>query len=143
MKVCMRIAIVAVVVGSAESGAQANRVTLSGGEVTLSRVDAARLAERIPGVPPAVRGRVTVSGDSAQRVAMEDFDWRGRVMSVEFDIEDARLFWDVKIIPDSTRQTIVRYRVDAGTGGILNIREFTGIRGLPRSLTAESPSWEF
>lgn len=50
--------------------------------------------------------------------------------SIEIDEEDARLYWDVKIIPDSVRRTIVRYRVDAVSGGILSIREFTGVGGL-------------
>ena len=66
-------------------------------------------------------------------VTMEDFGrWRGRVSSLELDEEDARLFWDVKIVPDATRETLVRYRVDATSGGIIAIREFTGIRGLAR-----------
>ena len=108
--------------------AQRPRVTVSGGDV--ARVDASRLSTRIPGVDAALRARVQVSGDSAQRIAMSDFDWRGRVSSVEIDEEDTRVYWDVKIVPDSSAQTIVRYRVDAGTGGILDIREFSGIRGL-------------
>jgi uncharacterized membrane protein YkoI len=108
----------------------------SGGEVTRSSTpvtDLSRLSKRIPGVEPDQRGRVLVGGDSAQRIAMNDFEWRGRVSSVEVDEQDARLFWDIKIVPDASPQTIVRYRVDAGTGGILNIREFTGIRGLARN----------
>jgi len=114
---------------------QRTRVNLSGGEVAASRPnrgDAARLAPRIPGIGPDVKARIRVSGDSAQRIAMNDFEWRGRVSSVEIDEEDARLFWDVKIVPDSTRETIVRYRVNATSGGILDIKEFRGIRGLPR-----------
>jgi hypothetical protein len=105
-----------------------------GGEVsrTGARADAARLATRIPGVEGEQRTRIQVSGDSAQRLAMNDFGWNGRVSSVEFDEEDARLFWDVKIVPDTSQKTIIRYRVDAATGGILGIKEFTGIRGLAR-----------
>lgn len=108
--------------------AQRTRITVSGGDV--SRVDTGRLSSRIPGVEDELRGRVRVSGDSAQRIALTDFDWRGRVSSVEIDEEDTRVFWDVKIIPDTSRQTIVRYRIDAGSGGIIGIREFSGIRGL-------------
>lgn len=110
------------------------KVTVSGGDVTSShpRGDAGRLTRRITGGDPQrIEGR-RVSGDSAQRIAMTDYEWRGRVMSVEFDSADSRVFWDVKIIPDSSATTIVRYRVDAGAGGILDIREFGGIRGLPR-----------
>jgi uncharacterized membrane protein YkoI len=113
------------------------QTSVSAGEVSRARTgaaDTARLATRIPGVEAELRARVRVGGDSAQRIAMSDFDWRGRVISVEFDEEDARLFWDVKIVPDTSRQTIVRYRVDAGSGGILAIREFGGIRGLAASL---------
>jgi uncharacterized membrane protein YkoI len=113
--------------------AQRTRVTVSGGDISrngLSRGDATRLAPRIPGLLPEVQARMRVGGDSAQRIALSDFDWRGRVSSVEFDEADARMYWDVKIVPDSTRATIVRYRVDATTGGILDIREFTGVRGL-------------
>jgi uncharacterized membrane protein YkoI len=76
---------------------------------------------------------LAVSGDSAQRIALNDFDWRGRVSSVEVDEDDARIYWDVKIVPDSAAETIVRYRVDATSGGILGIREFTGIKGLARA----------
>ena len=106
----------------------------SGGEVTRGKSpgDSSRLATRIPGLDGDLRGRVRVSGDSAQRIALADFDWRGRVSSVEIDEEDTRVFWDVKIVPDSRAQTIVRYRVDAATGGIMNIKEFTGLRGLAR-----------
>jgi uncharacterized membrane protein YkoI len=116
--------------------AQRSRVTASGGDVTSSRAfrrDASRLSPFIPGLSPELRARLRVSGDSAQRIALDDFDWRGRVSSVEVDEQDARLFWDVKIVPDSTRGTIVRYRIDATNGGVLDIREFTGVRGLART----------
>lgn len=104
----------------------------SGGDVSRGkgRQDAGRMATRIPGVAAEFRDRVRVGGDSAQRIALDDFAWRGRVVSVEIDEEDARVFWDVKILPDAQRQTIVRYRVDAASGGIMNIKEFTGLRGL-------------
>jgi uncharacterized membrane protein YkoI len=105
---------------------------VSDGDVSRARADRARLAAVIPGVDPQWRPRVRVEGDSAQRLAMAHFDWRGRVSSVEIDEEGSRLYWDVKIVPDSTRETIVRYRVDAASGGILSIKEFTGIRGLAR-----------
>jgi hypothetical protein len=105
---------------------------VSDGDVSRARSDPGRLAAVIPGVHPEWRARVRVTGDSAQRLAMAHFDWRGRVSSVEIDEEGARLYWDVKIVPDSTHETIVRYRVDATSGGILSIREFTGIRGLAR-----------
>jgi hypothetical protein len=106
-----------------------------GGEVTRThpvKVEVARLATRIPGVDADRRWRIQVSGDSAQRVAMNDFGWTGRVSSVEIDEEDSRVFWDIKIVPDTSQQMIVRYRVDAASGGILGIKEFTGIRGLAR-----------
>jgi uncharacterized membrane protein YkoI len=108
-----------------------SHVGVAGGEVTRSRpqIDEGRLARRIPGID-AQHGSVRVGGDSAQRIAMADYEWRGRVTSVEFDEEDARSFWDVKIVPDSSRGTLVRYRIDASSGGILDIREFTGIRGV-------------
>lgn len=115
--------------------AQQPRVHHSGGEVAASRPtrgDVTRLAAKIPGIGADVKARIQVSGDSAQRVAMNDFEWRGRVSSIEIDEEDRRLFWDVKIVPDSTRETIVRYRIDATSGGVLSIKEFTGIRGLAR-----------
>jgi uncharacterized membrane protein YkoI len=115
---------------AAPAAAQATRVTISGGDVALT--DASRLAARIPGIDAELRARVRVSGDSAQRIALDDFDWKGRVTSVEIDEEDARTYWDVKIIPDSTHQTIVRYRVDALSGGIMSIKEFTGVRGLAK-----------
>jgi uncharacterized membrane protein YkoI len=106
-----------------------------GGEVSranTARVDVSRLANRIPGVDAERRARIRVGGDSAQRIAMNDFGWSGRVSSVEIDEEDSRIFWDVKIVPDTSQQTIVRYRVDAAAGGILAIKEFSGIRGLAR-----------
>ena len=113
------------------SEAQVTR--FSGGDVTRSsRADVSRLATRIPGVEADQKPRVQVSGDSAQRIAMNDFDWRGRVSSVEIDEEDARLFWDVKIVPDTSQRTIIRYRVDAASGGILGIKEFSGVRTLVR-----------
>jgi uncharacterized membrane protein YkoI len=112
-------------------GQTPTRVTVSSGEVA-SRVDASRLTTRIPGVSAEYAARVRIGGDSAQRIALGDFAWRGRVTSIEIDEEDARVYWDVKIVPDSSQQTIVRYRVDASSGGILGIREFTGVRGLAR-----------
>jgi len=110
------------------------RVSASGGDVArrMTSADVARLATRIPGMDAEQRARTRVTGDSAQRIALGDFDWRGRVSSVEYDEEDARLFWDIKIVPDSSQTTIIRYRIDALTGGILDIKEFTGVRGLAR-----------
>lgn len=116
--------------------AQRTRVTISGGEVASSgapRRDASRLASKISGVTAGLRARLRITGDSAQRIALDDFGWRGRVRSVDVDEQDSRLFWDVKIVPDSMQTTIVRYRIDASNGGILDIREFTGIRGLART----------
>ena len=112
--------------------AQRARVNVSGGEVSRSAApgDASRLATRIPGIDAELRARLQVGGDSAQRIAMNDFAWKGRVSSVEIDQEDARVFWDVKIVPDSGQQTIVRYRVDATNGAILGVKQFTGVRGL-------------
>ena len=124
-------AIVTLAVAS-RSDAQSREV---GGEVSRSRparVDPARLSARIPGVDSTMRARVRVPGDSAQRIALDDFEWRGRVISLEVDEEDSRVFWDVKIVPDSSQSTVVRYRVDAATGGIMNIKEFTGLHGLAR-----------
>src|SRR5438105_1883835 len=119
-------------------GAQTKVVRTAGGEVVgVARPDVARLATRIPGVDERQQQTVRVGGDSAQRIAMTDYGWRGRVMSVEIDEEDARVFWDVKILPDSGRSTVVRYRIDAVSGGILDVREFTGIRGISR--TARKP----
>ena len=114
--------------------AQRTRANVSNGDigVTARPGDVARLAPRIPGIPTELVARIRVGGDSAQRIALEDFGWKGRVSSLELDEEDARLFWDVKIVPDATRETLVRYRVDATSGGIIAIREFTGIRGLAR-----------
>lgn len=113
--------------------AQRPRVNVSGGDVARAapRADASRLATRIPGIDAELRARLQVGGDSAQRVAMNDFAWKGRVSSLEIDEEDARVFWDVKIVPDSGQQTIVRYRVDAMTGAIMGVKQFTGVRGLP------------
>ena len=113
--------------------ASAQRVMVSKGEVSRpGRVDTTRLVSRIPGVEDELRARMRVSGDSAQRIAMHDFEWKGRVSSVEIDEDDARVYWDVKIVPDTSAQMIVRYRVDATNGGILSIKEFTGIPGLAR-----------
>lgn len=136
MKPSIAVVVALVTLAAGNASAQRPRVTISGGEVASSRAlrrDASRLAPSIPGLPPELRARLRVGGDSAQRIALHDFDWRGRVSSVEVDEQDARFFWDVKIVPDSTRGTIVRYRIDATNGGILDIREFTGIRGLART----------
>jgi uncharacterized membrane protein YkoI len=132
MKTCLGL-ILATLALAQGAGAQQKRVTIAGGEVARNlavRADLSRLSSRIPGVDAETRARIRVSGDSAQRIAIADYDWKGRVHSVEVDEEDSRLFWDVKIIPDTSSQTIVRYRVDAATGGILSIREFGGVRGL-------------
>lgn len=122
------VAMAMAILTAARAEAQRERVTVSGGDV--SRVDSGRLSPRVPGVDESLRARVHIGGDSAQRIALSDFDWRGRVSSVEIDEEDSRVFWDVKIVPDSSRQTIVRYRIDAASGGIIGIREFSGVRGL-------------
>jgi hypothetical protein len=125
----MKIAFVMLLLTLGAVSLQAQRtVYTSGGEVSRGRVDATRLSRRIPSVDADRRARVLVGGDSAQRIAMTDFAWRGRVASVELDEEDARVFWDIKIIPDSSSTTIVRYRVDARGGGIMGIREFGGLR---------------
>ena len=131
------------------AAAQRSRVTVSSGEVVHWRgtretrrteaADRTRFAPRVPGLTPELAARLKVDADSAQRIALDDFDWRGRVGSIEVDEEDARLYWDVKIVPDSTSGTILRYRVDAVSGGILGIREFTGVRGLARAKTSRVP----
>lgn len=130
-QILLTLALTLVVV--APLSAQRTRVGVSGGEVSLgAAADASRLSTRIPGIDAALRVRLQVGGDSAQRIAMNDFEWKGRVSSVEIDEEDARVFWDVKIVPDTGHHTIVRYRVDATNGGIVSIKEFTGVRGLAR-----------
>jgi uncharacterized membrane protein YkoI len=136
MKPSAAVIVALLTLAGGEAFAQRSRVTVSGGDVASGRVvrrDASRLAPRIPGLAPELRARLRISGDSAQRIALDDFDWRGRVSSVEVDEQDSRLFWDVKIVPDSTHGTIVRYRIDATNGGVLDIREFTGVRGLART----------
>ena len=136
MKPSVVLVVALVTLAGQEARAQRTRVSVSGGDVASStpiRRETWRLAANVPGLAEDVRARLRVSGDSAQRIALDDFSWRGRVSSVEIDEQDARLFWDVKIVPDSTRGTIVRYRIDGATGGILDIREFTGIRGLGRT----------
>lgn len=135
MKARILLILVVLMVALAKRSDAQSRARVSGGEVTRSsaaRTDLSRLSSRILGLDAERRGRIQVSGDSAQRIAMNDYDWNGRVSSVEFDEEDAREFWDVKIVPDSSQQTIVRYRVDALSGGILSIKEFSGIRGLAK-----------
>jgi len=126
--------LIAVAIALVAKRSDAQIVRESAGEVSgvRARPDPSRLASRIPGVAWELRARVRVSGDSAQRIALADFEWRGRVSSVEIDEEDGRVFWDVKLLPDANLQTIVRYRVDAATGGIMSIKEFTGLRGLAR-----------
>jgi uncharacterized membrane protein YkoI len=133
MRTFLTFALVVATAGSAHAQ-PARSYFSSGGEVSKASAagDLARLAPHIPGLSPELRARLRISGDSAQRIALHDFDWRGRVSSIEVDGDDARAFWDVKIVPDSTIGTIVRYRVDGKTGGILEIREFTGVRGLAR-----------
>lgn len=132
----MKAAFALILFSLAASNADAQKtMMLSGGEVARAgdrSADAERLASRIPGVDAGLRARVHIGGDSAQRIAIRDFEWRGRVASVEFDEEDDRVFWDVKIVPDTSARTIVRYRVDAATGGILGIKEFGGVAGLAR-----------
>ena len=129
-----RILLTLTIVALASRSDAQTQMRFSGGEVSRSsaRVDITRLSTRIPGVDGARREQIHVTGDSAQRIAMNDFAWRGKVSSIEFDEADARVFWDVKIVPDTSQQTIVRYRVDATNGGILDIKEFSGIRGLAR-----------
>jgi len=124
--------IVALVVLLAAPVSAQKKAFQAGGEVTSrpARADLSRLTQRVSPGESALHGTVRVGADSAQRIAMTDFEWRGRVMSVEFDAADTRLFWDVKILPDNAPETVVRYRVDAVAGGIMDIREFTGIRGL-------------
>jgi uncharacterized membrane protein YkoI len=133
MRTFLTFALIVAAAGSAHAQ-PARSYFASGGEVSRASAagDLARLAPHIPGLSPELRARLRISGDSAQRIALHDFDWRGRVSSIEVDADDARAFWDVKIVPDSTIGTIVRYRVDGNTGGILEIREFTGVRGLAR-----------
>lgn len=82
-----------------------------------------RTTRRIPAVPEEHKARLRVGGDSAQRIALADFAWRGRVLSVEIDEQDARLFWEVRIEPDVPPRAMIRYRVDATNGGILGITE--------------------
>ena len=129
-----RILVTLAMIALANRSEAQTRMRFSGGEVSRSsaRVDVTRLSTRVPGVDGGLRDQIHVSGDSAQRIAMNDFEWRGKVSSIEFDEADARVFWDVKIVPDTSQQTIVRYRVDATNGGILDIKEFSGVRGLAR-----------
>ena len=136
MKISMAILLALGTLAADDALAQRTRVTVSDGAVTSSRAvrrDASRLSSSIPGVAEELRARLRISGDSAQRIALDDFGWRGRVSSVEVDEQDARLFWDVKVVPDSARATVVRYRIDATNGGILDIREFSGVAGSART----------
>jgi uncharacterized membrane protein YkoI len=129
-----RLVLTLALVASANRSDAQTITRFSGGDVSrrAGRPDVTRLSTRIPGVDGGRREQVHVSGDSAQRIAINDFDWRGSVASIEFDEQDARVFWDVKIVPDTSQQTIVRYRIDATNGGILDIKEFSGVRGLAR-----------
>ena len=113
-----RLVTLAVLGVAAPMGAQSARQYASGGEVV------SRMAARVPGVTHEQRARLRVAGDSAQRIALQDYAWKGRVVSVEIDEQDTRLFWDVKIEPDGNPRVIIRYRVDATNGGILGIKEF-------------------
>ena len=130
-----RIVVTLAMIALANRSDAQTKMHFSGGDVSRSstRVDVTRLSPRVPGVDGGRREQVHVSGDSAQRIAMNDFEWRGKVSSIEFDAADARVFWDVKIVPDTSQMTIIRYRVDATNGGILDIKEFSGVRGLARS----------
>jgi hypothetical protein len=126
----MRLVTTAMLVLLASTAAAQTTVSYSTGSVARAP-DPRRLATQVPVPDASRRERARVSGDSAQRLAMHDMDWRGRVLSVELD-EDERLYWDVKIAPDSAPRTILRYRVDAGTAGIIGIREFTDVGRLAR-----------
>jgi hypothetical protein len=121
----LRLVTLAVLGVVAPLSAQATRQFASGGEVV------SRMSARVPGVPEEHRPRMRVGGDSAQRIALHDFAWKGRVISLEIDEMDSRLFWDVKIEPDSNPRAIIRYRVDATNGGIIGIREFAVARRRP------------
>jgi uncharacterized membrane protein YkoI len=105
--------------------AQSRGFASAGGEVV------SRMTARVPGVTAEQKVRLRVSGDSAQRIALGDFAWKGRVISLEIDEEDTRLYWDVKIEPDSKPGNVVRYRVDATNGGILGIKEFARVARRP------------
>ena len=127
----MRVLAFALLVGAALPLAAQSSTSVSGGEVSRApRMDTRRLSTRVPQPDPQHQGRVRISGDSAQRLAMHDFEWRGRVLSVELDEGDERMYWDVKIVPDSAPRTVLRYRVDAASAGILGIREFTDLGGI-------------
>ena len=110
----------AVTLPAVAAAAQTPRSSFTAGGEVVSRLTA-----RVPGVSADQKARLRVTGDSAQRIALGDFAWKGRVISLEIDEEDARLYWDVKIQPDAKPGTVVRYRVDATNGGILSIKEFT------------------
>ena len=114
----LRLVTLAVLGVATPLGAQSVRQYASGGEVV------SRMAPRVPGISHEQRARLRITGDSAQRIALQDFAWKGRVVSVEIDEQDTRLFWDVKIEPDGNPRVIIRYRVDATNGGILGIKEF-------------------
>jgi uncharacterized membrane protein YkoI len=140
----MKMIVITIALGVLASQTEAQqKYQVAGGEVAMARrADHSRLASRVPDVPAEQRDRVQISGDSAQRIALNDFAWAGRVSSVEIDEADARVFWDVKIVPDASSRTIVRYRLDAASGGIMNIREFEGIAGLvprPKDTTSRRP----
>lgn len=97
--------------------------------IALAAPAAAQSTTHVAGGDVSFTRRARVDRDSARRVALTDFGARGRVTSVDLDSADARVFWDVTIVPAHTRR-IVRYRVDAVGGGILDIREFGGTRGV-------------
>lgn len=101
--------------------------------------DASRLSTLAPELHPDLKARVQVACDSAQRIALSDFDWKGRVRHVGIAEEDARVFWDVRIVPDSARAAEIRYRVDAASGGILSINELPSPSRTRRSPAAARP----
>src|SRR5688572_12968579 len=83
----MRLVVISMLVLAAAPLSAQARVSFSGGEVARA-ADVRRLTRQVPIPDAARRERARVSGDSAQRVAMDDFAWRGRVVSVELDESD-------------------------------------------------------
>lgn len=77
MKTRMLLTLALPLVVSGPLDAQPARVSVRQLVSRDARGDDSRLATQIPGIDAALRARLRVGGDSAQRIAMNDFAWEG------------------------------------------------------------------
>jgi uncharacterized membrane protein YkoI len=76
-----------------------------------------------------VASSAKVSADSAEAIALAQVEEGGKVNSGELHMEDGKLVYDVRVVPNGKKSTRL-VRVDAMTGEVVKDKQFGGLKGV-------------